>query len=29
LVDALNAIRKNPGNLRACVDHSGLPFFLH
>src|SRR5262249_6916975 len=28
LVDALNAIRKNPRNLRACIDHSGLPFFL-
>jgi transposase len=29
LVDALNSIRKNPRNLRACIDHSDLPSFLH
>jgi transposase len=28
LVDTLNSIRKNPKNLRACIDHSGLPPFL-
>jgi transposase len=28
LVDVLNSIRKNPKNLRACINHSGLPPFL-
>lgn len=29
LVGALNSIRKNPKNLRGCINHSGLPSFLH
>jgi len=28
LVDVLNSIRKNPRNLRGCINHSGLPPFL-
>ena len=29
LAKVLNSIRKNPKNLRACINHSGLPRFLH
>ena len=28
ITKALHAIRKNRKNLRACITHSGLPFFL-
>jgi hypothetical protein len=28
LIKALNSIRKNHKNLRACVNHSALPTFL-
>jgi hypothetical protein len=29
LVRALDSIRKNRKNLRACITHSALPSFLH
>ena len=28
LTNALQSIRQNRKNLRACIDHSGLPWFL-
>ena len=28
LTRALHSIRKSPVNLRGCIDHSGLPYFL-
>jgi hypothetical protein len=28
LTKALHSIRQNRMNLRACIDHSGLPYFL-